>query len=287
MHQNENPSRHNYYHPPERQPRSGNRQQYRGGRADYIERQSYAPEYDRDEYDQSYEADDFDRAEYAYDRNQVSRNYRDYDDPYSQQQSYQGSRDYSRNDGAGNRVGQRGLTPNRSSRYGSSYGSNSQQGYGAGYYGGQQGWDQDYGRSDYDQNERGFMDKAGDEVRSWFGDEDAERRRMRDSHRGKGPKGYTRSDSRIEEDVNDYLTHDHYVDASDISVSVSDCEVTLDGTTNSRIAKRRAEDCADAVSGVKHVQNNLRVQQSTGQSESQSADNSASRASSKQSSITH
>ncbi len=34
-----------------------------------------------------------------------------------------------------------------------------------------------YGREDED---RGFFDRASDEVRSWFGDEDAERRRMRD-----------------------------------------------------------------------------------------------------------
>ena len=41
------------------------------------------------------------------------------------------------------------------------------------------------GRSDYgrppqgnDQDDRGFLDRAGDEVRSWFGDEEAERRRQ-------------------------------------------------------------------------------------------------------------
>ena len=32
----------------------------------------------------------------------------------------------------------------------------------------------------YDYEERGFFDRAGDEVRSWFGDEDAERRREQD-----------------------------------------------------------------------------------------------------------
>ena len=37
-------------------------------------------------------------------------------------------------------------------------------------------------------------------------------------------------------------------------------EVTLTGTVDSREAKRRAEDCAEAISGVKNVQNNLRVQ---------------------------
>jgi len=34
--------------------------------------------------------------------------------------------------------------------------------------------------SDYDYDDRGFFDRAGDEVRSWFGDEEAERRRRWD-----------------------------------------------------------------------------------------------------------
>ncbi|MEY8842434.1 BON domain-containing protein [Cribrihabitans sp. XS_ASV171] len=113
-----------------------------------------------------------------------------------------------------------------------------------------------YGRSDHD---RGFLDRAADEVSSWFGDEDAEQRREQD-HRGRGPKNYQRSDSRIEEDVNDRLTDHPRVDATEISVTVQDREVTLDGTVDSRAAKRAAEDCADYVSGVQHVQNNLRVQ---------------------------
>jgi hypothetical protein len=53
------------------------------------------------------------------------------------------------------------------------------------------------------------------------------------------------------------------VDASNIEVAVSSGEVTLAGTVDSRDAKRRAEDCADRVSGVRNVQNNLRVQQPT------------------------
>ena len=42
----------------------------------------------------------------------------------------------------------------------------------------------DYRRSphDYDPEERGFFDRAGDEVRSWFGDEKAERRREYDEY---------------------------------------------------------------------------------------------------------
>jgi len=144
----------------------------------------------------------------------------------------------------------------------------------------------DYGRSDYGRSEhgrgggygggrdddRGFFERAGDEMASWFGDDDAARRRMdaqqgdtgAQHHRGRGPRGYTRSDERIREDVNDRLTDDPYVDASDIEVSVSSCEVTLSGTVDDRRARRRAEDIAESVSGVRHVQNNLRVRQTTG-----------------------
>lgn len=56
---------------------------------------------------------------------------------------------------------------------------------GEGYYGGYYQPSRsrgDYGRAgDYGRSEdRGFFDRAGDEVRSWFGDEEAERRRRRD-----------------------------------------------------------------------------------------------------------
>ena len=126
-------------------------------------------------------------------------------------------------------------------------------------------------------DERGFFERAGDEIASWFGSEDAERRRQIDamregSHRGRGPRGYTRSDERIREDVSDRLTDDPGVDASEIEIQVSNCEVTLSGTVHSRWQKRRAEDIAEDVSGVKHVQNNLRVQEwASGQSGSSTA----------------
>jgi len=121
-------------------------------------------------------------------------------------------------------------------------------GYGAG---------RSYGR-DADED-RGFLDKASDEVASWFGDKDAERRREMDKHRGVGPKGYVRSDERIKEDVSERLMDDGHLDASDVEVSVQDAEVTLTGTVADRFAKRHAEDLAERASGVKHVQNNLRV----------------------------
>lgn len=125
----------------------------------------------------------------------------------------------------------------------------SEPGYGRGY-------GPDYGRAEG----RGFLDRAGDEIASWFGDEDAARRREQD-YRGHGPADYTRSDERIREDANDRLTDDPRLDARRISVSVSDGEVTLNGTVGTREAKRRAEDMVDRVSGVRHVQNNLRIEQ--------------------------
>jgi osmotically-inducible protein OsmY len=42
---------------------------------------------------------------------------------------------------------------------------------------------------------------------------------------------------------------------------VKDSEVTLSGTVDDRTDKRVAEDVAESVSGVKNVQNNLRVKQ--------------------------
>lgn len=77
---------------------------------------------------------------------------------------------------------------------------------------------------------------------------------------GKGPRGYVRSDERILEDVNERLTADWEIDATEIEVTASRGEVTLNGIVRSRDDRRRAEDLAEGVSGVTHVQNNLRVE---------------------------
>ena len=136
-------------------------------------------------------------------------------------------------------------------------------GYRGSAYGGQSGSSRSAGTygSGSQSGDRDFWDKASDEVSSWFGDEDAERRRQQDQHRGRGPKNYARSDKRIQEEVNDRLTDDGSLDASDIDVSVSGREVTLSGEVSSRMDKRRAEDIAKWIVGVTHVQNNLRVKQ--------------------------
>ncbi|HEX2136297.1 MAG TPA: BON domain-containing protein [Microvirga sp.] len=114
---------------------------------------------------------------------------------------------------------------------------------------------------------RGVRERAGDALASPFRDDRARgQEHWRQggeaaSHRGRGPKGYQRSDDRIREDVSDRLTDDPHVDASEIEITVAAGEVTLSGTVNSRFEKRHAEDVAESVPGVRHVQNNLRVNQ--------------------------
>jgi osmotically-inducible protein OsmY len=145
-----------------------------------------------------------------------------------------------------------------------SYGGGQQ--YGGGQYGGQQGGSQYGGQQGYGQSGASGQNERLQRV----SDGEAERGRFfgggmsrgTGEHRGRGPKNYTRSDDRIREDVNDRLGDDSWLDASEIDVQVSSCEVTLTGTVNSREDKRRAEDVAEQVSGVKHVQNNLRIQSS-------------------------
>ena len=87
---------------------------------------------------------------------------------------------------------------------------------------------------------------------------------MAGPHRGRGPQGYQRSDARIEEDVCEHLTHHGMLDATGIQVQVENGEVTLTGTVESRQAKRLAEDILDAISGVRDIHNQLRVQRDQG-----------------------
>lgn len=79
------------------------------------------------------------------------------------------------------------------------------------------------------------------------------------AHRGRGPKNYRRPDERIHEDLCERLTEDAFVDASNIEVTVKEGEVVLAGSVETRGMRHRAEDIADMVPGVGHVQNNLRV----------------------------
>lgn len=70
------------------------------------------------------------------------------------------------------------------------------------------------GIGDRDRDERGFFERAGDEISSWFGDEDAERRRLRDDpdrdHGSRRTRGESGRD-RFSDDGRDYrpLTGDY------------------------------------------------------------------------------
>jgi hypothetical protein len=121
---------------------------------------------------------------------------------------------------------------------------------------------------------RSFLDRTRDELSSFFGgrreDEqraDQERYRSEGAFRGRGPRGYHRSDERIRDEIHERLTDDSWLDASDIEVTVHEGEVTLDGRVRSRTDKRRAEDIVERVSGVGHVQNNLRADSDPGRRE--------------------
>lgn len=81
---------------------------------------------------------------------------------------------------------------------------------------------------------------------------------QRPSFRGRGPKGYRRSDERIKEIVCDCLSEDPSIDASDITVDVKDGEVTLTGTVSDRRVKRLVEEVVDdALGGNAAIENRL------------------------------
>lgn len=86
----------------------------------------------------------------------------------------------------------------------------------------------------------------------------------------RGPKGYTRSDERIREDISDQLMHSHEIDPSEVEIQVSGGEVTLTGTVCCRREKYQLEELAERVAGVKDVVNNVRIKRDAGSSSSTS-----------------
>lgn len=180
-----------------------------------------------------------------------------------------GRNDSNRNYGQGN-TGMGGYV-------GRNYGNNNYGNMGSDRYSGNRygGDTSNYGNANQGGTDRNWWDRTRDEVSSWFGSDDAERRRDQDRvngpHKGKGPKGYQRSGDRIREDVCDRLSDNPTIDASGIEVKMDGNDVVLTGTVDSREDKRRAEDIVEAVSGVSNVQNQLRVNRSEGGSTSRSS----------------
>jgi osmotically-inducible protein OsmY len=239
-----------------------------------LKENKMANEYDYDEYRRSRSERDYDQPYY---RSQ-SGAYEGYEEPYYRSQSGERRYGYGRSGSYGEqyRRGYRGRSysePYGAYDYGRhEYGDRTREPY---YQRGREGeyrrgyegeYREPYYRGGYGRGEeRGFFERAGDEIKSWFGDDEAERRRRADEMRkgmyaGRGPRGYRRSDERIREDINDNLTDDWYVDASDVEVTVNNGMVTLTGRVDNRDEKRRAEDIAECVSGVSDVSNQLRVE---------------------------
>ena len=103
-------------------------------------------------------------------------------------------------------------------------------------------------------------DRAGPQ--EWRGQErfkDEDDERWSGPYAGRGPKGYRRSDERIQEDVCERLTEHPGIDASEIEVAVSGGDVTLSGLVESRAVKHLTEMMVETVSGVREVHNQLRV----------------------------
>ncbi len=153
--------------------RYGQRDQYQSGRSqggrDYYGGQSYGGGYDRDGQRGGY-GRDYGHSDNSYVERTRYGAGAGRDDGRDQGREYHGSY------GSGSRrfedfgpskhADDDNYRGNRDRQQ--SYGRQSQQGYGRQPQG-------------YDYEDRGFFARAGDEVRSWFGDEDAERRREYDS----------------------------------------------------------------------------------------------------------
>lgn len=252
--------------------RGGGYERERGQERDYGTRYG-AREYGAGEYGSRYGREVLERGGYAGSpRRQEGE---DYGRPY-------GVRVYGR-DPVRERALGRGDDADEVRDYDTDYGRTTSRFYGRSGY--------EYGRDDYedDRVERGrrvvargrdddrgddggsWLDRAADQVRSWFGNDDDERERGDDPRRaygrgrgegkfrGRGPKNYRRSDERLREEVCDRLTDNEWLDASDVECSVVAGEVILTGSVDSRYAKRLAENISESVSGVSNVQNNLRV----------------------------
>lgn len=86
-----------------------------------------------------------------------------------------------------------------------------------------------------------------------------ERRSMAERPRGRGPRGYTRSDARIREDICERLM-DSWMDVEHVEVRVDNGEVSLVGAVRSRDEKHAIENVAASVLGVKEVHNSLLVE---------------------------
>lgn len=76
---------------------------------------------------------------------------------------------------------------------------------------------------------------------------------------GMGPRGYRRSDERIQDQICEIFTRHGKIDARGVEINVQDGNVTLTGEVNRKLEKYLAEEIASSVSGVNEVENHLKV----------------------------
>jgi osmotically-inducible protein OsmY len=80
-----------------------------------------------------------------------------------------------------------------------------------------------------------------------------------ESHRGKGPKGYARSDARVRELICEALTQHPRIDASDVEINVANGEVSLSGSVSDRWTKFAIEELAECFVQADRIHNAVKV----------------------------
>ncbi len=129
-----------------------------------------------------------------------------------------------------------------------------------------QGYGQRYESQSFDQPyPRGFQSESGSSQGATRYGSGGQGYSEYGAHRGKGPKGYTRSDDRLKEVICEKLTDDPMIDASEINVEVTSQIVKLTGTVDDRSTKYEVEELIERCGGVKDIDNQLRVRSASSQ----------------------
>ena len=105
-----------------------------------------------------------------------------------------------------------------------------------------------------------YLDESGSSIQNRDYPREAQsHKKTFENFRGIGPKGYTRADELIEEEVNNTLMRSPYIDASEIEVKVKDGVVQLSGSVEDRNSRFDAEMEIERITGVKDIENNIKV----------------------------
>lgn len=235
------------------QGRMGTSQERHGSNRDYSQRYPGQQHYASNPGQNPYEAGP--RWQYGLGQSGSARGYDNHDQQYNQ--SYDQNRPYNQDQMQGSYYGGYSERQYPQSTAETPYGDyNQSQSYGGRpLHRERQGWNQDSRRYDSSDMPQPMYYGSEQSDRGY----DSQSEEHENNFRGRGPKGYQRSDERLTEAVSEAFYENDNVDASEISVKVKDGEVTLDGSVESREMKRMAEDLAESITGVKEVINHLRV----------------------------